>query len=100
MTQGIFEGVPVACRSQADDRSKASTYRKAPQVKGYTARRGGYSYSYEDTINTYGDNAMLRSPNTKYNTIAAYNGGWDEGEGPAAGDASGDTPAPAVAAGE
>lgn len=25
------------------------------KVKGYTERRGGYSYSYADSINTYGD---------------------------------------------
>ena len=26
-----------------------------PQVRSYVARRGGYSYSPEDVINTYGD---------------------------------------------
>ena len=30
--------------------------RAAPQVRGYVARRGGYSYSVQDAINTYGDN--------------------------------------------
>lgn len=45
--------------SAADDRAKASASRKGPQVKGYAARRGGYSYSYEDTINTYGDSRSL-----------------------------------------
>jgi len=30
-------------------------YRRGPQVRGYVARRGGYSYRAEDTINTYGD---------------------------------------------
>jgi hypothetical protein len=34
---------------------KSSYYRGAPQVRGYVARRGGYSYTYEDAINTYGD---------------------------------------------
>jgi hypothetical protein len=29
--------------------------RKGTRVKGYTARRGGYSYDQFDTINTYGD---------------------------------------------
>jgi hypothetical protein len=28
---------------------------RGTRVKGYTERRGGYSYSQEDTINTYGD---------------------------------------------
>jgi len=34
--------------------AKARTYRKAPEVRGYVARRGGYSYSASDVINTYG----------------------------------------------
>jgi hypothetical protein len=33
----------------------SSYYRRGPQVKGFVARRGGYSYSTADTINTYGD---------------------------------------------
>ena len=35
--------------------SKSYSYRRGPQVRGYVARRGGYSYSYADSINTYGD---------------------------------------------
>jgi hypothetical protein len=35
---------------------KSSYYRsQGPKVRGYTARRGGYSYKAADTINTYGD---------------------------------------------
>ena len=30
-------------------------YRGGPRVKGYAARRGGYSYRAEDVINTWGD---------------------------------------------
>lgn len=30
-------------------------YRSGARVKGYRKRRGGYSYSYQDSINTYGD---------------------------------------------
>ncbi len=33
---------------------KSPYYHRAPQVRGFLARRGGYSYSYTDTINTYG----------------------------------------------
>ena len=38
-----------------------SSYRKhsGARVKGYTERRGGYSYSVPDTINTYGDSRSL-----------------------------------------
>jgi hypothetical protein len=38
--------------SGSDRRSKA-------QVRGYVQRRGGYSYSPEDVINTYGDSRTL-----------------------------------------
>jgi hypothetical protein len=30
-------------------------YRSGAKVKGSAQRRGGYSYDYEDSINTYGD---------------------------------------------
>lgn len=33
--------------------------RRAPQVRGYVARRGGYSYTVQDAINTYGDSRSL-----------------------------------------
>lgn len=46
--------------------AKSSYYRKGPQVRGYVARRGGYSYSVQDTINTYG-NARSR-----YGSINSY----------------------------
>lgn len=38
---------------------KSNYYRRGPQVRGYVVRKGGYSYSYEDTINTYGDARTL-----------------------------------------
>ena len=34
-------------------------YRKGPQVKGYVERRGGYSYGYADSVNTYGDSRSI-----------------------------------------
>lgn len=37
---------------------EASAYyrkKRGPQVRGYVARRGGYSYTYADSVNTYGD---------------------------------------------
>ena len=44
----------------------SSKYRKGPRVKGYVARRGGYSYSYEDSINTYGNSR------SKYGIVNAW----------------------------
>lgn len=38
---------------QVTYKNKAS--KNGTRVKGYTARRGGYSYDQFDTINTYGD---------------------------------------------
>ncbi len=35
--------------------ARSCNYRRGPQVRGYVARRGGYSYTYADSINTYGD---------------------------------------------
>lgn len=34
-------------------------YRRGPQVRGFVARRGGYSYTAADSINTYGDSRSL-----------------------------------------
>ena len=31
-----------------------SSYYRGPRVRGYVQRRGGYSFFYPDTINTYG----------------------------------------------
>ena len=74
MMRGIFAAIlavsvvalSVASPADAGDRRdrgyygegahpKSSYYRRGPRVKGYVARRGGYSYSAADTINTYGD---------------------------------------------
>jgi hypothetical protein len=37
----------------------SSYYRRGPQVRGFSQRRGGYSYSATDTINTYGNNRSI-----------------------------------------
>jgi hypothetical protein len=44
----------------------SSYYRGGPQVRGYIARRGGYSYSAEDAINTYGDSRSLYGGASSY----------------------------------
>lgn len=35
--------------------AKSRYYRRAPQVRGFVQRRGGYSYSASDVTNTSGD---------------------------------------------
>jgi hypothetical protein len=42
------------------------TKRRGPQVRGYTARRGGYSYDPEDTINTYGNSRSVYGSTNSY----------------------------------
>jgi len=37
------------------DARTSRAYRRAPQVRGFVQRRGGYSYAASDSINTYGD---------------------------------------------
>lgn len=37
------------------DAGERATAKKSTRVKGYVARRGGYSYNQYDSINTYGD---------------------------------------------
>jgi len=45
----------VTITSGAATQLKARTYRKrGVRVRGYAARRGGYSYSSQDVVNTYG----------------------------------------------
>lgn len=88
--------VPVvgSVPSQAEDyRARA---KHGPQVKGYEARRGGYSYNYADTVNTYGDSrsnygaaSVYRDPNLDRQTTAGpFDHGYffDSGMGYAGGD--------------
>ena len=50
---------------QLSQHPKSRYYRKKPQVRSYRRRRGGYSYNFSDTINTYGDaNVMFGSTNS------------------------------------
>lgn len=71
-------------------------YRSGARVKGYVARRGGYSYSYQDSINTYGDSrsnfgaaSSLRDPSLDRQSPAGpFDHGFffDSGTGPNGGD--------------
>ncbi len=46
----------------------SKAYRRGPQVRGFLVRRGGYSYSAADSINTYGDNRSL------FGGVSSYRG--------------------------
>ncbi len=76
---------------------KKSSYYRGTRVKGYVERRGGYSYSKEDTINTYGDGRnrygsaiSLRDPKLdRQTTSGPFDHGFffDSGIAPRGGDA-------------
>lgn len=84
----VFSGLALAGPANAGSRKAAapvdqgaahskSSYYRGTQVRGYVARRGGYSYSQEDTINTYGDSrgrygsaTSLRDPSFDHQTNA------------------------------
>lgn len=62
----IFSGLALSLATSAEAGGKQSQYRDGPQVKGYSERRGGYSYSYADSVNTYGNSR------TKYGGASVY----------------------------
>jgi hypothetical protein len=73
----VISGLAVAMATTADAGGKHRGYSKGPQVKGFVQRRGGYSYSYADSINTYGDSRSLyggasvyRDPSLDKQTLA------------------------------
>ena len=55
----LLSGLVLALASSAEAGSKHGGYRNGPQAKGTVVRRGGYSYGYADSINTYGDGRSL-----------------------------------------
>jgi hypothetical protein len=54
------------------DAAKKHVYQSSTQVKGYALHRGGYSYSYADSVNTYGGNQRrhIGPPTFREQTIA------------------------------
>lgn len=61
---GQRRATAAAADGAAHPQSRA--YRGGPRVKGFVARRGGYSYTAPDTINTYGD------ARSKYGGASSY----------------------------
>lgn len=56
LTGDAVRGPLRAQGAQGPEHKATKHYRRtAPKVRGYVARRGGYSYAPEDSINTYGD---------------------------------------------
>lgn len=81
---GFTTSAPVEAGGRGWHGKHAKSYRGGPQVRGYVARRGGYSYSYADAINTYGDangrygrGNVLRDPSMEKNQSSS--GPFDSG---------------------
>lgn len=102
LMSGLLVGAVMVSFAPAVDAAgrKYNSYRSGPQVKGYVERRGGYSYSYLDSINTYGDSrtvhggaSVYRDPQLDKQTV---NGPFDHGfffDSGVAGPHGGDAPA-------
>ncbi len=53
-----------AVQDQGGEHPRSSYYRRAPQVRGFVQRRGGYSFTKSDVINTYGDSRTSGATNS------------------------------------
>ena len=81
MIKAIFSSLVISglalSMATAAGAGEGRQYRNGPQVKGYAERRGGYSYNYSDSVNTYGDSrtksgaaSVYRDPNLDRQTNA------------------------------
>lgn len=69
-----------AVETEESKNARASySYRKGPKVRGFVWRRGGYSYSAADSINTYGDS---QSRYSGYSLFRNYDFGRQTSGGP------------------
>ncbi len=78
----VIGGLSLAAVAPTDAWAGGRHYRSGhrvdgPKVKGFVQRRGGYSYNYADSINTYGNSRTLyggasvyRDPNLDRQTQA------------------------------
>lgn len=73
----IISGLAIAAAAPASAGHRHGIYHGGPKVKGFVARRGGYSYTYADSVNTYGDSrsnyggaSVYRDPNLDRQTNA------------------------------
>lgn len=73
---------PPAPTVAADGSHPASAYyRRAPQVRGFVQRRGGYSFTASDIANTYGSSRTLYGANNRdpFADRQTRNGPFDHG---------------------
>jgi hypothetical protein len=61
---------------------RSAYYHRAPQVRGFVQRRGGYSFARGDLYNTYGDNRTSGATNSYRDNLVdrqTRNGPFDHG---------------------
>ncbi len=71
VTAPVTAGARKPVRSEAQpadnvEHRASRAYRRAPQVRSYVTRRGGYSFGVADTINTYGDGRSIYGGASSY----------------------------------
>jgi hypothetical protein len=73
----VFSGLALSVATTAEAGSKHRQDGEGPQAKGVVAHKGGYSYNYADSVNTYGNSRTLyggasvyRDPNLDRQTDA------------------------------
>ena len=80
---GAKKASPPSQTAAGAEHPKSSTYRRAPEVRGFIQRRGGYSYGIADTINTYGDTrttaGAVNSYRDPWSDRQSRNGPFDHG---------------------
>ncbi len=63
------EPVPIATTAE---HPKASYYRRAPQVRGFLQRRGGYSFGRDDATTTYSGYRYGSNPANPFRSPFVY----------------------------
>ncbi len=59
ISASLLSGLALATAAPSAAGDRHHSYRSGPQVKGHVERRGGYSYEYAHSINTYGNTRTL-----------------------------------------
>lgn len=62
---------------QFNEHPNSKYYRgQGPQVRGFVKRRGGYSYSYNDSVTDYRDTSILRDSQTSRRQGGPFDNGF------------------------
>jgi hypothetical protein len=70
---------PPAAVAATAEHPKSATYRRAPEVRGFIQRRGGYSYGASDSLFSYGDGRTTLGANGRFFGRQTNSGPFDNG---------------------